>query len=95
MLLEEVENHVARLRVEGGVHCHFAKEVFEPGNDYRQRAKAVPQVVEGEESLAHQARALVFEGDEGAAQFDRFADVVVDETVGEVEHMARSEVGLA
>ena len=95
MFFEEIEYHVSGLRIERGIHRHLAKEIFQPGNDHRECAQAVPKIVEGKEALAQTAGALVFEGDEGAAQLDGVAHIVADEGVGKLEHVSRGQSRLS
>ena len=95
VLLEEVENHVAAAAYVRRVHGHLAEEVLHVGLDDGERTESVPQVVECEEALRSAACALVLERDEGATQLDGVGHVVVDELLGEVEHVACGELRLA
>ena len=94
MLFKEIENHVAGGAVERRVHRHLAKEVFQSRDDHRERAEAVPKVVEREEPFAQEARALVFEGHERSTQLHRIAKVCFDKLLREMEHVRRGEHGL-
>ena len=91
---EEVQYHVARLSVEGGIHGHLPKEVFQAGDDDGERTQSVPKVVEGVEALSQIARTLVFEGDERAPEFDGLRKKVFDEVVGKLKHVARGQTWL-
>ena len=95
VFLEEIENHVAAPADVGGIHGHLAEEILDVGLDDGERAQPVPQVVEGEEALGPHARALVGQGDEGAAQLHGVGHVVLEELVREMEHVAGGELGLA
>lgn len=96
VLAQEVEYHVAAALAEGGIHGHFAEEVFCVGHHDGQRAEAVPKVIEGEEAFGGFAsRVLVLQGYERAPQFNGLPHVVLHEVFGEVEHVARGEDGLA
>lgn len=95
VLLEEVEDHVAATAYVRRVHGHLAEEVLHVGLDDGERAESVPEVVECEEALRSAACALVLECHEGAAQLNGVGHVVVDELLGEVEHVACGELRLA
>ena len=95
VLLEEVENHVAAAAYVRRVHSHLAEEILHVRLDDGECAETVPQVVEREEALRSASCALVFERHERAAQLDGVGHIVVDELVGEVEHVACGELRLA
>lgn len=95
VFVEEVEEEVAGLDVEGGVHGDFAEEVLDGGVVDGEGAEAVPEVVEGEEGFAVEAGGLVHGLDEGAAELDHAGEVVAGEGRGEVEEFGGGEVGLA
>ena len=95
MFVEEIEYHVAPLAVVGGIHGHLSEEVFHAGHDYGERSEAVPQIVEGEKALGPHAAALVGQCDIRACQFHCVGQVFLDEFVGEAEHVAGGEYGLA
>jgi len=81
VLVEEEENHVACLGIEGRIHRHLPEEVFQSRNHHRQCAQSVPEVVERKESFAQFACALIFKRHEGASQFHGVGQIVFDEGV--------------
>lgn len=95
VLVEEVEDHVARKAVVGGVHGHLAEEVLGIVEHDGEGGEAVEEVVEGEEALGIGTRGLVLDSNEGAAQLEGAGQVVVDEALGEVEHVGGGEDGLS
>ena len=94
MLAQEVQNHVAPLAYVAGVHGHFAEEVAHVGHDDGECAESVPEVVEGDEAFGTHAGALIGQGDERAAQLDGVGHVFAQETLGEMEHVARGQMWL-
>ena len=95
MALEEIENHVARLAVEARIHGHLPEEVFQIGDHHCEGAQAVPQVVEGIEAFGELLGALILEGDERTAEFDGLRQEVLDEIVGETEHVSGGQIRLS
>lgn len=95
VLLEEIEDHVAADADVARIHGHLAKEVPDVGIDDRQRAETIPKVVEGEDALGVLAHVLVVERDKRSAQLHGVGHVLLEEAVGEVEHVAGGQLGLA
>lgn len=94
VFVQEEENHVPGFWVERGIHGHFAEEIFQVRHEHRERTESVPEIVEGKESFAHGACALIFQGDEGAPQFHGLREIVLDEFFREVEHVGGSQFRL-
>ena len=94
VLVEEVEDHVARHAVIRGVHGHLTKEVLGIGEHHGEGGKAIEEVVEGKETLGAGTRRLVLDSDERATQLEGIGEVVVDELLGEMEHVRGGEDGL-
>ena len=93
MFPQEVQNHVAPLADVIGIHGHLPEEIFHVGHDDRQRAKSVPQVVEGKQSLAVGTCRLVLHGDKRASQLYGGRHILFQELFREVEHVRRGKHG--
>ena len=95
MALEEIEDHITCLAVEARIHGHLPEEVFQIGDHHRECTQAVPQVVEGIEAFGQLVGALVLEGDERTTEFDGLRQEVLDEIVGETEHVSGGQIRLS
>ena len=88
---QEIENHVTSLAVIAGVHGHLTKEILTTRHDDSQCTKSVPKIVKGKDGLAVGTGRLIFECDERTSQLNGVRHVVLDELIGEVEHVAGSK----
>ena len=91
VLVEEVEDEVARMGIIVLIHRDLAIEILHRGIEYRQRTEAVPEVVQREEALSPHTRRLIGQGDEGASQLDRHGEVVCEEAGTELKELCCSE----
>ena len=87
IFLQEIENHVAALSRVAGVHGELAVVIFAIGQGHCQGTKSVPEVVEGEETLGSGTRRLVIDHNERTSQFEHVGQILLDEFVGEMEHV--------
>ena len=95
MLLEEVENHVATTTDVRWIHRHLAKEILHLWVKHSQGAQAIPEIIQGKDALAVLANILILNRNERTAQLHGVRHVILQELVGEMEHVAGGELWLA
>lgn len=91
MVVQEIEDQVARLGVVRIIHGDLAEEIPQLGVDHRQGAQPVPQVVEDKEALRGGSCRLILEGDKRASQLDGIGQDLVDKLRREVEEVRGGE----
>ena len=95
VLAEEIEDHIARQAVVRGIHGHLAEEILGIGEHHGEGGKAIEEVVESKEALGASTRRLVLDSNERTTQLEGAGQVVVDELLGEMEHVRGGKDGLA
>ena len=91
MLVEEVEDEVARMRIVVLIHRDLAVEILHRRVEYRQCTEAVPEVIQREEALSPHTCRLIGQRDEGASQLDRHGEVVREEAGAELKELCRRQ----
>ena len=95
MLLEEIENHVAATTDVRRIHRHLAEEIFYFRIENRQSAQTIPEIVESKDALGVGTHILIFERNEGTAQLYGIRHILLEELVGEMEHVAGCQLRLS
>ena len=91
MLAQEVENHISAATDIAGIHRNLTEEILELGIEHGEGAKAVPEVVEGEDALGVFAHILVAERHKRTPQLYGVGCVLGHKLLGEVEHVTRGK----